>query len=126
MLLNLSHHPLSKWSTEQRQAAEKEFGALLDLQFPLLDPAASLEAVREIAQHHVVQCIEEIKKRGAHERHAVHVMGEYTFTCLFVKEMERRELLCVASTTERLTTVNPDGSKTTVFRFVQFRPYFKV
>lgn len=38
--------------------------------------------------------------------------------------LEKRGILCVASTTERIVTENPDGSKTTVFRFIQFRPYF--
>ncbi len=38
--------------------------------------------------------------------------------------LEKLGILCVASTTERIVTDNPDGSKTTVFMFVQFRPYF--
>jgi hypothetical protein len=53
-------------------------------------------------------------------------MGEFTFTYQFVKEMEKRNIPCVASTTERIVTDNPDGSKTTVFKFVQFRPYFEL
>jgi len=50
-------------------------------------------------------------------------MGKFTFTYQFFKEMEKRSIPCVASTTERIVTENPDGSKTTLFKFVQFRPY---
>lgn len=124
MLINLSNHPLPKWSPDQREAAEREYGSIHDLPFPQLDPAASLGAVRGIVQQYVVQCIEKIEKEGPHQRHAIHIMGEFTFTYLFVKEMEQRGIPCVASTTERIVTDNPDGSKTTLFQFVQFRPYF--
>ncbi|MBX2990250.1 MAG: CRISPR-associated protein [Bacteroidetes bacterium] len=124
MLLNLSNHPLSKWSHEQREAAEKQFGTVEDIPFPQLDPAASLESIREIVQQYVWKCEERIAENTTTESNAVHLMGEFTFTYLFVKEMEPRGILCVASTTERIVTENPDGSKTTVFKFVQFRPYF--
>lgn len=122
MLLNLSNHPLSKWSREQRAAAEQQFGAIEDVPFPQLDPAASLNDIQVIVDDYVNKCL----RRLEHETppNAIHLMGEFTFTYLFVKEMQKRGILCVASTTKRLVTDNPDGSKTTIFQFVQFRPYF--
>jgi len=126
MLLNLSNHPLSKWSPEQRQAAEREYQSVVDLPFPPQDPAASLEQVGRTVRATADECERILSENAPGQRNAIHIMGEFTFTYLFVKEMERRGLPCVASTTERIVTDNPDGSKTTVFQFVQFRPYFNV
>ena len=124
MLLNLSNHLVEKWSREQREAGEREFGKIIDLPFPHLDPSASLEAIRESVQQYVLKCSDKIAGDTMKEATAIHLMGEFTFTYQLLKEMEKRGILCVASTTERIVTDNPDGSKTTVFKFVQFRPYF--
>jgi len=126
MLINLSNHPLPKWESGQRAAAEEQFGAIEDIAFPQIDPKASLEDVTIIAYEYAEKCRDIFAKPANDKPHAVHLMGEFTFTYLFVKEMERRNVLCVASTTQRIVTDHPDGSKTTVFEFVQFRPYFVV
>jgi len=129
MLLNLSNHPHSKWSPKQRAAAEGLFGIVLDIPFPALEPTVSFEEIEKQVQEYVQLCLTHFAQYKDFEytkEHAIHIMGEFTFTYLFVKEMERRGLPCVASTTERIVTDNPDGSKTTVFQFVQFRPYFNV
>jgi hypothetical protein len=124
MLLNLSNHPLSKWTQEQRAAALHQFGAIEDVPFPQLDPAASLNDIQKIVSEFVTTCVQRLE----HEPppNAIHLMGEFTFTYQFVKEMEQRGILCVASTTERIVTEDPEDptKKTTTFRFVQFRPYF--
>jgi hypothetical protein len=132
MLINLSNHPLSRWSPEQRQAAEREFGAIVDVPFPQIKPDDSLTSVREVVRCSVQDCLtllqttaHQTEREGIpQQRNAIHVMGEYTFTFLFVNEMQAKNIRCLASTTERIVTENPDGSKTTIFRFVQFRPYF--
>lgn len=132
MLINLSDHPAAKWSRTQREAAEQQFGSVEDMPFPVIDPTASLEDVARVAREYADTCEQRLntaadggtESRPTSGAHAVHLMGEFTFTYLFVKEMEERDILCIASTTERIVTDNPDGSKTTVFQFVQFRPYF--
>lgn len=124
MLLNLSNHPIVKWDQAQRAAAEEQFGLIEDLAFPQINPNASLDEVTLIAQEYAEKCRDIFAKAANDKPHAVHLMGEYTFTFQFVKEMEAQNILCVASTTERIVSENPDGSKTTVFKFVQFRPYF--
>jgi hypothetical protein len=125
MLLNLSNHPKAKWDERQLAAAVSEFGSVEDIPFPQIHPSASLDEVRRIAMEYAERCSVALKSQETDKHNAVHLMGEFTFTYLFVKEMEKRGILCVASTTERLVTDNPDGSKTTVFKFVQFRPYFE-
>jgi len=131
MLLNLSNHSRAKWDVKQREAAEREYGGVEDLPFPQLNPGDSLDSIKGVVDEYVRKCVALFdqesspkKKAVPTGRQAVHLMGEFTFTYQFLKEMERRGIPCVASTTERIVTDNPDGSKTTVFRFVRFRPYF--
>jgi hypothetical protein len=124
MLINLSNHPKAKWDQAQLAAAEEQFGRIEDLSFPLIDPNASLAEVTAIARQYAEKCATLLAHQHHREKSAVHIMGEFTFTYQFLKQMESLGILCVASTTERLVTENADGSKTTVFKFVQFRPYF--
>jgi len=144
MLLNLSNHPKAKWDERQLAAAAREFGAVEDMPFPQIDPNASLDDVARIAHEYAEKCEQVLKARsdelnalsdpsgsGTESRttntpNAIHLMGEFTFTYQFVKEMEKRGILCVASTTERIVTEDTQDptKKTTIFRFVQFRPYF--
>lgn len=124
MLLNLSNHPSAKWSAEQRAAAERRFGMISDMPFPELNPGLSLGEITNIANDYAQKCLEMFTKSASGKLNAVHAMGEYTFIYQLLKRLESLGVPCVASTTERITQKNPDGSKTSVFRFVQFRPYF--
>lgn len=124
MLLNLSNHPLAKWESTQRAAAERQFGIIEDMPFPQIAPNASFADVTHIAREYSKKCMAMLAGSANDESNAVHLMGEFTFTYQFLKEMESLGIVCVASTTERIVTENPDGSKNTVFKFVQFRPYF--
>jgi hypothetical protein len=126
MLLNLSNHPSAKWSAEQREAATQQFGSIVDIQFPAIDPATSIDEVKRTANEYAEKCRNIFTNTKDEKTNAVHLMGEYTFTYQFVKQMEALSIQCVASTTERIVTENSVGSKTTVFKFVQFRPYFTV
>lgn len=123
MLINLSNHPLEKWSREQREAAEREYGPVLDLPFPMQDPSASSQVVASDAHNTACHAQRLLEEQGDGPCNAIHVMGEFTFTYFFVREMERRGIRCIASTTKRRVIENADGSKTNVFQFVRFRPY---
>jgi len=126
MLINLSNHPLSKWSDAQRKAAEAHFGReIIDIPFAPVDPKTTFADVKKTVDEYIQLCLTHLHQYENYTaENAIHIMGEYTFTFQFVKEMEARNILCVASTTERIVTDNPDGSKNTVFKFVRFRPYF--
>lgn len=117
MLLNLSNHPSSGWTTKQRQAALDEFGGIEDLSFPPISPHASLADVQEL-------CRTYIKEISARKPQAVHIMGEQTFCFHLITRLRRKNIPCIASTTERLVQTLPDGKKLTGFSFVQFRSYF--
>jgi hypothetical protein len=121
MLLNLSNHPSGTWSPEQKSVAEAQFGCIEDLSFPQIDPSASAEDVGTLALEYAQQ-IESLLERHP-EENAVHVMGELTFCVALVRLLQAQHILCVASTTSRDTVENADGTKTSRFRFVQFRTY---
>lgn len=128
MLINLSNHPKVKWDGRQLAEALARFGAIEDLPFPAVPPNASVDEVAALALKYVAKCEQLLAGAPAGSSHAIHVMGEFTFTYRFVEEMEKRGIRCVAATTERLVTEDPKDPavRTTVFRFVQFRPYFNV
>lgn len=129
MLLNLSNHPAAKWSAAQIQAAEKAFGDLRDVPFPVIAPNADLNAIIALAQEYVQKCRNQFDHRQnpassiKDHQSAIHVMGEMTFVYQFVKRATAAGLRCLASTTERRAVDHPDGSKTSEFRFVRFRDY---
>lgn len=134
MLINLSNHPLKSWSENQRRLAEQQFGEIIDLDFPAIAPEAELEEVMQLAEQYAGKCSALLAKyhhlfgtdsflSSRQLIDAVHVMGEMTFVYQFVHKMSEQGVLCVASTTRRIATDNPDGSKISQFEFVRFRPY---
>ena len=130
MLINLSNHPLSAWSDAQRQTAQEEFGLLADLPFPRVPADARLQEVQQKTEEYISLCQgifdDYFQTAGIADknRNAIHVMGEFTFVYLFVTRCRKLSIPCVASTTDRIVLDNTDGSKTTRFNFIQFRPYF--
>jgi hypothetical protein len=49
MLINLSNHPYREWSEKQKETARKQYGTVQDMTFPMVDPAATTDEVKEIA-----------------------------------------------------------------------------
>lgn len=119
MLINLSNHPSPRWSDEQKQAAAS-YGDILDVDFPSVDPAADSEAIAALAQHYFATVLDHLQTSP--EPHAIHVMGEMTFTCAFVMLAQARGLSCLASTSSR-DVVETNGEKHVRFQFVRFRHY---
>ena len=122
MLINLSNHPSTRWNEKQIQVGLEQFQSIQDLPFPNVPPAANERTIQKMAKQLVLQ-IKEIQKNSPKETFAVHVMGEMTLIFRVIKLLKRANIKCVASTTERNTIENEDGSKTFLFNFVQFREY---
>lgn len=118
MLLNLSNHPSSAWSLEQMSAAIAQFGGVIDVPFPNIDPHASSQAVRNVVEDYI-----EIALVNHGEIKHIHIMGEMTFVHRFVKRVMPDGINCYASTTERTVLEEADGRKTVQFKFIQFRQY---
>ena len=122
MLINLSNHPSSRWGAKQKEVANQTYGKIIDIPFPRVQPEATSEDINTHAQVYIDQIVAYSNKSDGFP-FAVHIMGEMTFTYRVVAVLEQFDITCVASTTFRDTIEHPDGSKTTNFNFIQFRPY---
>ena len=118
LFINFSNHPSSFWDDAQRLAAEK-YGEICDLPFPMVDGQSSEDEVSQLADSYVAKII----SMGKPEEITVHIMGEMTFTFMVVTRLKELGIRCVASTTERKTSYNADGTKLSEFSFVKFREY---
>lgn len=117
MFINLTNHPSERWSQEQLNAA-RQYGEVIDLPFPIIEPTFSKEDIQCCVKDYV-KTIQGIKD----DKTVVHVMGEMTFTYNIVNALKEMGITCLASTTERNITMTPDGKKISEFKFVQFREY---
>ena len=122
MFINISNHPLCNWSSHQL-AAVKEYGNVIDLPFPTVNPSGNEEYIRVLCDDYLKK-INEICRDAARRvsTATVHIMGEMTLTYALVNALQKQGAICIASTTERIS-VEKDGMKTSEFRFVQFRKY---
>ena len=118
MFINLSNHPSSKWSEAQAEAA-KQYGDIVDLPFPAVDPTADEDVIAALAD----ECCQEVLRLVEGQNVTVHVMGEMTLTYAIVYRLTSMNILCVASTTQRVVANMPDGTKQSTFKFVKFRYY---
>lgn len=118
MLINLTNHSSHNWSEAQKFAASV-YGDIIDYAFPMVSPSISKIEILNIAEfifHDIVE------KYGV-ENSTIHIMGEFTLCYALINMFKAEGMLCLASTTERIVTENPDGTKTSTFKFVQFREY---
>lgn len=115
MLLNLSNHPSTRWTEKQKKAAIVHYKMVKDMSFPQIAPIASKKGVKKLAKVY-------FKKIQKLNPLAVHLMGEMTFTYALVRKLKKANILCIASTTNRIVE-EKDGKKIVQFEFVQFRVY---
>lgn len=115
MLLNLTNHPSKQWSAKQYDHAMLLYKEVIDLPFPQISPALDSASLDILVEEY------EIKIRQLNPL-AVHLMGEMTFAFRLVQRLKGMGILCIASTTERITEQAGD-TKTSRFEFVQFRAY---
>jgi hypothetical protein len=106
------------WNSGQLKAAAM-YGEIVDLPFPVVAPDAENQELQTLAQ----DCVQKILSMGDANSITVHIMGEMTFTFMVVTRLKELGIRCVASTTERKTTYNDDGTKLSEFSFVKFREY---
>lgn len=118
LLVNFSNHPSRYWDNSQREASQN-YGELLDIPFPQISPNASDDELEKMALDYVQRIVSLAESKDI----TVHIMGEMTFTFMVVTRLKELGIKCIASTTERKTYFNPDGTKVSEFQFVKFREY---
>lgn len=119
MLINLSNHPSANWSAEQTEAAVQQFGNIVDLPFPQIEPQATKDDIHRMAQDY----LNRVHQKGAPDITAIHIMGEMTLTYQLVGMLKDAGYRCYASTTVREVYEQEPGKKTVIFQFVKFREY---
>lgn len=115
MLLNLTNHPSNQWSEKQYDHALELYQEIVDLPFPQISPtldSASLDFLVDKYEQEIRQF----------NPFVVHIMGEMTFSFRLIHRLKTFGILCIASTTERITEQISD-TKTSRFEFIQFRAY---
>jgi hypothetical protein len=117
-LINFSNHPSELWEANQLEAS-KEYGKIMDIPFPNVNPDASAEEIQDLAERYA----EKILSLAEGNRVTVHVMGEMTLTYLVVTLLKEKGIECIASTSERYSEEIAIGRKITEFKFVRFRKY---
>ena len=122
MLVNLSNHPSTKWSVQQFEAAQV-YGKVTDLPFPEVNPSGDEEYIRLLCDEYV-KIIDGFGRDDARNISAitVHIMGEMTFTFAMVSALQQKDISCIASTTQRISS-EANGVRTSEFQFVKFREY---
>lgn len=121
MLINLSNHPFEDWDKKQKEVALSKYGAVEDLPFPEVDPAADTQSVAQLAAQYLTMSVVKFGKL-VQTTDAVHISGEPCFLYHFVNLSKDHGITCICSTTHRLVS-NEGNIKTTFFQFVQFRKY---
>ena len=120
VFVNFSNHPSSRWSEEQLKVAGQQYGEIVDVPFPSLDPCMDERAIAEIGE----DCIEKILKLSPC---AVMCQGEFTLTFYVVNRLINKGISCVSACSERssVEVMQEDGSvrKESLFLFRGFRKY---
>lgn len=118
VFINCSNHRLSSWTKEQLEAA-KQYGELIDFEFPYVASDMSSSAVIEMAS----EIVDEIMKFSPS---VVMCQGEFTLAYHIISMLKEYGVLVVAACSERIVTektVNNVVEKTAIFKFAGFREY---
>ncbi len=119
MLINISNHPSSRWGKEQKEEASKQFGGVVDIPFPNIDPhATDMTAFEPELSYYDEEgeCTIFVNPKVD----VIHLMGEMSFFSYFSNKLMKRGYKICVSTTERQAVV-VDGIKKSIFKFIQFR-----
>ena len=120
--INLSNHKSAAWSEAQTNAA-LEIGAstIVDLPFPQIPAGATLQEVETLADQYLGRVLDL-------QPAAVMLQGETVFCFSLANKLKQKGIATVAACSDRCVeeVVKEDGTteKKSVFKFVQFRPYF--
>ncbi len=120
MIINFSNHPSDKWGDDQTRAAVSDFGHILDLKFPTVDPKCSSERVLEIAEQYASEIM-------SMSPDAVLCQGEFSLAFEVTSILLSKGIKVVCACSERdvdeETDENGTTKKTIKFKFAGFREY---
>lgn len=119
VFINLSNHPSKKWNENQLKEA-REYGEIIDMPFPAIDPYCEDDDIDKIVDEY----FEKIMK---YEKPVVMLQGEYLFTYRLVHKLKDAGIMVLAGCSDRRTIeyVNENGmtARKSEFEFVEFKEY---
>lgn len=119
IFINHTNHPSKHWGDAQLGAA-REYGEVVDVAFPDIDPGWDTDRVKDMAQ----ETFDMIKVT---EPEAVLCHGESVYVYELVKLLKSAGIRALAATTRRAVREETDAEgntlKQSVFSFVRFREY---
>lgn len=120
MLINLTNHPYELWGEKLRESAAKEYGDVVEMPYPSVDPAWSKQELKEVVDSYYSRIVE-LKPT------AVLAAGEMTFLFMLVDKLLKEGIKVINTCSKRVVTEEkkPDGTseKKSVFVFECFREY---
>lgn len=118
MFINHTNHSSKYWSDEQLVAA-RQYGDIIDMPFPRIDPLASTKDIVQLSQDYAGRII-------ALHPTAVLCQGEFIYCHALVERLLSVGITVLAATSERVVEESYHygvNEKTVNFRFVRFREY---
>lgn len=112
--VNFSNHPSEKWCDAQRKAAE-EYGNIVDIAFPSVNPTLNKDGVRELAEQYTSIIV-------MHKPAAVLCQGEFTLCFAVINMLKEKSVPVFAACSKRIVEETAKG-KISIFEFEQFREY---
>lgn len=122
MFINMSNHPMEKWSEKQLTAAKKLGDKQWELPFPMVDPTYDKEDLINMAYDYIYQILENFSGEKSFK---IHIMGEMGFVYNFIRlalDIPNYNFEFFHSTTRRIVE-EKNGNKVSTFEFVKFREY---
>ena len=123
ILFNISNHPSNTWDDNQK----KGWDDIIDIPFPNIDPRLSWGQVSAIASNLIADNLGLVLAFHSGDTDMPEdssfyfmVQGDFTLCYALVPKIRRFGKLALP-TSDRLVSVNPDGSKNVKFRFVAWR-----
>lgn len=117
VFINFTNHKSYFWCEKQIEEAEK-YGTIIDVSFPVVDPFCSSQEINEIGEEYYSKIMEFCPA-------AVLCQGEFTLAVNVIRRLKEGGIKVVAACSERNVSEN-NGTKVSVFEFVQFREYVQI
>ena len=118
MFINFSNHPSEAWGKAQLNAA-MEYGEVIDIPFPAVNPYSNEEEIYKICEEYVAKIMNLNPS-------CVLFQGEFCVAYGVISALKKFGVKVVAACSERKSVerkVGDNVEKTSSFSFVQFREY---
>jgi len=119
-LINISNHPSTRWSDEQKEASKEFASEIIDVPFPLVNPSANTAEICQLANDIFYKHI--VPKR---KNCILMIQGEFSLRYALFMLCKANGFSIAIPTTKREVQEKflPDGSviKQAVFKFIRWR-----